>query len=84
MHFHLLYDAVRVVILGVQRLTGGRVVLPITSGANQADWTYSLNILLKYLEYTRICLNILEYFLVGRARRSIGRGERARRQPWMR
>jgi hypothetical protein len=35
---------VRVVILGIRRLTGGRA-LPITTGANRAYWTYSLNIL---------------------------------------
>jgi hypothetical protein len=31
---------------------GGRTVLPITPGVNRAYWTYSLNILKKYLEYT--------------------------------
>jgi hypothetical protein len=45
----------RVVILGVQKLLGRpnrRAVLSITSSTNQTYWTYSLNILLKYLEYT--------------------------------
>jgi hypothetical protein len=58
----------------------GRACLPIMLGANWAYWTYSLNILLKYLKYTR-------YFLVGRAWRSYGRGEQAGAQttlsaPW--
>jgi hypothetical protein len=32
-----------------------RAVFPIMSGANQAYWTYSLNIFFKYLEYIQIC-----------------------------
>jgi hypothetical protein len=55
----------KVVILGVQRLSGGWVggwaVLSITSNTNWTYWTYSLNILkntLNILEYARIYSNI--------------------------
>jgi hypothetical protein len=33
---------------------------------NQAYWTYSLNILKKYLEYTQICSNIFDISLLGK------------------
>jgi hypothetical protein len=59
----------RVVILGVRLLvnrschSAGREL-----GVLYIFCDYSL----KYLKYTRICLNILKYFLVGRAHRSTG------------